>query len=215
MSNVYTQNHYLKDLLSNNDFAEILPQFGLKYNEEGTKVSVRSKGTVYRQVISISSKSARPHYKNFKVKQGDFTIKLTGELKDSIELAFEDVYNALKSRVSLLTQIANNREILQKAFKDSERKFLKFGEQPKLYLREGAVANVKELTPKQQQLLAQDVMDNIRYSEQFMDIQKKLGLDQEKDYEIRKYKWQMKVGETIRVYDRGEDFNIWNRRNIL
>lgn len=213
MANGFTQNHELIDLLANKNFESVLPQFRVKQTHEGTKVSVTSK-SLYKMVLQYAKNGARGHYKPLKATMGGMVITICGTLITTLDEAYNSVYESIKANTTMLNMIANNRDILRSALKYSETRELKGLAKPRLYLKEGVYINIYNVSPQKKLQFIQEVLDNVRYSDQFEKVQKQFKLNEARDYEINKYKWQMKVGETVWARPRGQEFTDWNRENF-
>lgn len=213
MSGGYTKSHTLEEILTNPDFADILPQFKVKELESGG-ISVTRK-SIYKQVQALARIGAKPHYKKMEIVALEDKITISGELTTDIDSAFDSVYNSIKASQTALAQSANNSDLLRSALKYTLTEAQKTGKKPTLYLKEGQFQNIKNLPIESKRAFVSDVLANLWYGDDFKKMQKQYKINEDPRYEINKYKWQMKVGEIIYAYGRGEEFTDWNRRNIL
>jgi hypothetical protein len=100
----------------------------------------------------------------------------------------------------LLAYTANNADMIRTAIKESATQKRFSGKEPKLWLKAGSIAEIKNMNKRQLGLFMDDVMRNIFYNPDFEKTQQKYKVEQipvrgSYNYERRKDNWLKKVGE--------------------
>lgn len=202
MANRYSQTFTLKDIFNNKKLRNKLPL--INYREktlENGKLQRRTNAkTVNRQIFDTAEKTARPFYKPLiSVRSGD-TLILDGNLEGNQDDVVEAVYNSLVSIRSLLIWTANNADMIRSALKESEKNKRIHGIDTKLYLRAKSMQEIEGMSRPQLQALLGDIMDNLFYSDDFPETQKKynvkdLPAKSNLDFNRRQEDWKRKVGD--------------------
>jgi hypothetical protein len=202
MANRYSRTFTLKDLFNDKSLSNKFPM--VNYKETTTdlgKVSRRTNmKTVPYVVYDIAVKAARPYYKPLKPRKSGGSIFLEGNLNDDLTVAYKAVYCAVVESKDMISITANNMDLIRSALKESEKKKASFGETDKLYLRVQSKEQIKGMSKREIAALLNNIMENIYYSDDFIETQKKYGLadmptGSPYSYEERKNAWQRRVGE--------------------
>lgn len=202
MANRYSQTFTLTDIFNNPKLKDKLPLINYKEKELGDgRVSRRTNAkTVNRQVFDTATSAARPFYRPIHTIRAGDTMIIDGNLVGDHDAAVDSVYNALLGIKQVLIYTANNADMIRSALKESEKNKRTMGINTKLYLRVQSMQEIEGMNKKQIQALLNNVMENIMYSDNFPQTQKKYGVEtmitnSPLDYEQRKLKWKQMVGE--------------------
>lgn len=199
---LYTQTFTLTDIFNNKRLRGKLPLINYKEIEkENGKVSRRTNTkTITREVFDTATSSAKPFYKPILTHRSGNIMVIEGNLVGDHDACVDAVYNSLVAKKSLLSLIANDREILRSAVKEAEKTKRNYGIDSKLYLKVRSMQQIEGMTDRQLEKLMNDIMENIFYGDDFPETQKKFGVDKQYvsgkfNYEQRQKLWKIKVGE--------------------
>ena len=202
MANRYSQIFSLTDIFNNQKLKDKIPLINYKEKElENGKISIRTNPkTINRLVFDISTSAARPFYKPIKTHRAGNIMEISGNLVGSHDGAVEAVYNALVSQKQVMIYTVNNADMIRTALKEAEKNKRKFGINSKLFLRVQSMQEIEGMTKRQIQALLNNVMENIIYSDDFPETQKKYGVEQlpsnsKLSYSQRKLQWKFRVGD--------------------
>ena len=123
-----------------------------------------------------------------------------GNLVGDHNSAVEAVYNALVAQKQVMIYTVNNADMIRSALKEAEKNKRKYGINSKLYLRAQSMTEIEGMTKRQIQALLNDIMENIVYSDDFPETQKKYGVENlpvksPYNYKQRQSNWKNKVGD--------------------
>lgn len=202
MANRFYQNFTLTDIFNNRALANKIPLINYKETEKADGKIMRRTNlkTVTKEVYDTSVRAARPFYKNIVHRRQQDIIDITGEMIGNHDDAVDAVYNALLAKKDILRYTANDSEMIRSALKEAEKNKRKTGLKSKLYLRINSMQQLQGMSNMQIRWFMKDVIDNILYGDNFPETQKKFNVDKMYvqspfDYEQRKFKWKMKVGD--------------------
>lgn len=202
MANRFYQNFTLIDIFNNRALANKIPLINYKETEKADGKIMRRTNlkTVTKEVYDTSVRAARPFYKNIVHRRQQDIIDITGEMIGDHDDAVDAVYNALLAKKDILRYTANDSEMIRSALKEAEKNKRKTGLKSKLYLRINSMQQLQGMSNMQIRWFMKDVIDNILYGDNFPETQKKFNVDKMYvqspfDYEQRKFKWKMKVGD--------------------
>ena len=205
----YSQNFTLADIFNNKKLKDKLPLVNYKEKQlENGKISRRTNTkTVNRQVFDTATSAARPFYKPLKTTRSGDIIIISGDLVGDHDEAVDTVYNALVAKRVILIWTANNMEMIRSALKESERNKRQNGLPSKLYLRAQSMQQIEGMSRQEIQALLKDIIDNIMYSDDFPETQKKFNVKElinnqakmsreySHTYLQRKLRWEYRVGD--------------------
>lgn len=202
MANRYSQTFTLTDIFNNPKLKDKLPLINYKEKELGDgRVSRRTNAkTLYRQVFDTATSAARPFYRPIHIEKMSNTMVISGNLVGDHDAAVDSVYNALLGIKQVLVYTANNADMIRSALKEGEKNKRTYGINTRLYLRTQSMQEIEGMSKRQIQALLNNVMENIMYSDNFPQTQKKYGVatmttNSPLNYEQRKLKWKQMVGE--------------------
>lgn len=202
MANRFSKTFSLVDIFNNKKLAGKLPLINYKETErEDGKISVRTNAkTINRLVFDISTSAARPFYKPIKTHRAGNTMVISGNLVGDHNAAIDSVYNALIAQRQVMLYTVNNADMIRSAIKESEKNKRKYGIDSKILLRAKSMQEIEGMSKRQLQALMNDIMENIFYSGNFPETQKKYSVEQlpvksPLNYDQRKKAWEDKVGE--------------------
>lgn len=209
MAGRFSQNFSLTDIFNNKKLKDKIPLINYKEKElEFGKISRRTNAkTINRLVFDTSVSAARPYYKPISAHRNGNIIEIGGNLMGDQNQVVESVYNALIAKKQVMIYTVNNADMIRSALKEAENNKRKYGIDTKLYLRAQSMTEIEGMTKRQIQALLNDIMENIFYSDNFPETQKKYGVEQMLNLqarEVREYtltypqrqlRWKFKVGE--------------------
>lgn len=202
MATRYSQNFTLTDIFNNKRLKGKIPLINYKEIErEDGKVSRRTNAkTINRLVFDISTSAARPYYKPITTHRSGNTMVISGNLVGDHNAAVEAVYNALQAQKQVMSYTVNNADIIRSALKEAEKNKRTYGADTKLYLRAQSMTEIEGMTKREIQALINNIMENIFYSSNFPETQKKYGVENlpvksPYDYKQRQEQWKRKIGE--------------------
>ena len=202
MATKYSQNFTLTDIFNNKRLKGKIPLINYKEIErEDGKVSRRTNAkTINRLVFDISTSAARPYYKPITTHRSGNTMVISGNLVGDHNAAVEAVYNALQAQKQVMSYTVNNADIIRSALKEAEKNKRNYGADAKLYLRAQSMTEIEGMTKREIQALINNIMENIFYSSNFPETQKKYGVENlpvksPYDYKQRQEQWKRKIGE--------------------
>ena len=202
MATRYSQNFTLTDIFNNKRLKGKIPLINYKEIErEDGKVSRRTNAkTINRLVFDISTSAARPYYKPITTHRSGNTMVISGNLVGDHNAAVEAVYNALQAQKQVMSYTVNNADIIRSALKEAEKNKRNYGADSKLYLRAQSMTEIEGMTKREIQALINNIMENIFYSSNFPETQKKYGVENlpvksPYDYKQRQEQWKRKIGE--------------------
>ena len=202
MATRYSQNFTLTDIFNNKRLKGKIPLINYKEIErEDGKVSRRTNAkTINRLVFDISTSAARPYYKPITTHRSGNTMVISGNLVGDHNAAVEAVYNALQSQKQVMSYTVNNADIIRSALKEAEKNKRNYGTDAKLYLRAQSMTEIEGMTKREIQALIDNIMENIFYSGNFPETQKKYGVENlpvksPYDYKQRQEQWRRRIGE--------------------
>ncbi len=202
MATRYSQNFTLTDIFNNKRLKGKIPLINYKEIErEDGKVSRRTNAkTINRLVFDISTSAARPYYKPITTHRSGNTMVISGNLVGDHNAAVEAIYNALQSQKQVMSYTVNNADIIRSALKEAEKNKRNYGADTKLYLRAQSMTEIEGMTKREIQALIDNIMENIFYSGNFPETQKKYGVENlpvksPYDYKQRQEQWKRKIGE--------------------
>lgn len=198
----FSQNFTLKDIYNNRNLRKKLPLINYKEKElEDGRTSYRTHlKSVSAQVYETAKSSARPFYRTFvPSKSGDLII-ISGDMEGDHDAAVDAVYQALLAQRVMYIWTANHAQLIRDGLKEAEKNRRKYGIDTRLYLRATSMQEIEGMSRPQLQALNKDVIDNILYSDNFPETQKKwkvqeMQVNSPYDYKQRKMRWKIKVGE--------------------
>lgn len=195
---MYTKVFTLKDIFNNKELKDKIPLINYKEKVDTNGKMHKTTGlkSVSYVVYESAKKSATPFYSPLKTSKLQNNIQIGGVLVGDFDTAFETIYQDLLAKRNLMKFTANSGDLIRSALKYSE----KLPQAPKLYLRVNSIAQIKSLNNRQLIAFMDNVLENIFYSDNFTEIQKKYKLDTIKikspyDYATLKDQWQRRVGE--------------------
>ena len=201
MANRFSLNFTLTDIFNNTKLKNKIPLVNYKEKErDDGKISVRTHlKTINKQVYDTATIAARPFYKPLKASKSGNTITISGDLVGDLDEATEAVYGAILAKRQLLMWTGNNGSLIRSALKEAEKNRRNYGINTKLYLRVQSMQEIEGMSNRQIEALLDDIVENIFYSDDFPQTQKKYELDKlftssAYSYEQRKAKWKEKVG---------------------
>lgn len=206
MANGYSKTFTLKEIFNNKNLRGKLPLINYKETErEDGKISRRTNvRSVPMQVYDLARNGAKGYYKPLLSTKAGNTIVIDGTLVGDYDEAFESVYRSIYGGKTLLIWTTNNANIIRSALKESERTKSREGKECKLYLRAQSMAQIEGMTKKEIYALMEDIMENILFSEDFTQTQKKfnikdtlnlqIGIKGNLNYTQRVLRWKYKVG---------------------
>lgn len=202
MATRYSQNFTLTDIFNNKRLKGKIPLINYKEIErEDGKVSRRTNAkTINRLVFDISTSAARPYYKPITTHRSGNIMVISGNLVGDHNAAVEAVYNALQAQKQVMSYTVNNADIIRSALKEAEKNKRNYGADAKLYLRAQSMTEIEGMTKREIQALIDNIMENIFYSGNFPETQKKYGVENlpvksPYDYKQRQERWKRKIGE--------------------
>lgn len=202
MATRYSQNFTLTDIFNNKRLKGKIPLINYKEIErEDGKVSRRTNAkTINRLVFDISTSAARPYYKPITTHRSGNIMVISGNLVGDHNAAVEAVYNALQTQKQVMSYTVNNADIIRSALKETEKNKRTYGADAKLYLRAQSMTEIEGMTKREIQALINNIMENIFYSSNFPETQKKYGVENlpvksPYDYKQRQEQWKRKIGE--------------------
>ena len=202
MASRFTQNFTLTDIFNNKKLKDKIPLINYKEIErEDGKISRRTNAkTINRLVFDVSTSAARPYYKPITTQRSGNTMIIGGNLVGDHNSAVDAVYNALVAQKQVMIYTVNNADMIRNALKEAEKNKRKYGINSKLYLRAQSMAEIEGMTKRQIQALLNDIMENIVYSGDFPETQKKYGVENlpvksPYNYKQRQLRWKFKVGD--------------------
>lgn len=201
MAQRYTANFTLTDIFNNKRLKDKMPL--INYKEEvksNGKVSrTTNMKTLNRLVFDTALSAARPFYKPILQQRSGDTMVISGNLIGDHNAAVDAVYIALVGQKSVISYTVNNMAVIRSALKEAEKNKRKYGIDTKLKLRAQSMLEIEGMTKRQTQGLLNNIMENIYYSDNFPETQKKFGLKGifigELNYDQRKAAWKARVGE--------------------
>lgn len=198
----YTQNFSLLDIFNNPALKNKIPLVNYKEKElDNGKISKRtSMKTITKQVLDISTRSARPFYKPLFSHRAENTITLSGKPITDLNTIVDVVYNNLQAQIQMLEFTVNNMDMIRDALKESEKNKRNNGLNSKLYLRVQSMQQIAGMNEQQLQALMGDIMSNIIYGDDFPATQKKWNVENMRvnspyTYEQRQAKWKQEIGD--------------------
>lgn len=202
MAGRYSQVFTLTDIFNNKALKGKIPLINYKEKTlpNGKISRTTSLKSINRLVFDTAESSARPFYKPIKTqRQGNIMI-IGGKLVGDHNSAVDAVYNALLAQKPVMSYTVNNAQMIRTALKEAEKNKRKYGIDTKLYLRAQSMEEIQGMTKRQIQWLLSNIMENIFYSDNFPETQKKYGVENAfvqgpYNYEQRKKLWKDKVGE--------------------
>ena len=200
MASNYTQNFTLTDIFNNKKLRGKLPLINYKETlKENGKVSTRtSPKTINRFVFDTATSSARPFYNPIETHRSGNQMTISGNLIGDHNACVDAIYNDLQSKKSLFIWTVNNVDMIRDALKEGEKNKKKYGFSSKLFLRQQSMQQIEGLTKREIQALMKDIMDNIIFSGNFPQTQKKYGVQDwnfEYGYAGEKLRWKYRVGD--------------------
>jgi hypothetical protein len=192
----YTQKFSLVDIFNNKNLKCKLPLVNYKEKElDDGRVQIRTyPKSVAKFVFDISSKAARPFYKEFKPRKLGNNISLSGNSEQNEDEIVDAVFNELIAQKHLLETTVNNIGMIRDALKETEKSRRKYGVGSKLFLKQTSMQQIENLNPEEMQDFLNDVMENIYYGDDYPKTQDKYKVAEPGVYEFRKINWKYKVG---------------------
>lgn len=202
MASEYSQIFTLTDIFNNKKLKNKIPLINYKEKElENGKISRRTNAkTVNRQVFDTATSAARPFYKPIKTTRSGDTMIISGELVGDHDVAVDAVYNALQAKRSLLIWTANNADMIRSALKEAEKAKRNLGLDCKLFLRVQSMQQIEGMSNREIEALMANIMENIYYSGNFPETQKKFDVENlptksPYNYKQRQLRWKFRVGD--------------------
>lgn len=188
---LYCQNISLSEIFNNRSIRKKLPIGDFKEVEKHNKITKNGQLRIFsNQIKSISSAAASKYYKKVKVTRSNRTIIINGELKTSYGKAYNGIYLYVKNKSGLLKSLISSNEVLQTAWLE-ERKNVSA---QKLYLKVSKIKEIKNMNANQLKSLLDDIIDNIRFTDNYPKAKKMLGEKQDANYFVKRQLWMKKVG---------------------
>lgn len=202
MANGYAQMFTLQDIFNDKRLADKIPL--VNYRETVDNTGKEHRRTNMKSVVTLvyetAKTSAKPFYSPLNALKSGNTIDLSGKLISDHNQAFNAVYKSLVGIKSMLGYTANNVDMIRSALKESATIKRNYGKEPKLWLKVGSIAEIKNMKKRELNLFMDDVMRNIFYNPEFEKTQKKykvetIPINGSFNYERRRDNWLRKVGE--------------------
>jgi len=202
MANGYNQKFTLEDIFNNKKLKGKIPLVNYKedFDEDNKLHKKTNMKTLSYLVYNMAKSSARPYYNPFTPSKSGDIITIAGTLTDDINKPFEAVYQGILAQKQILSFTVNNGDIIRTALKESKKIGREMGKEPKLWLKVGSMQEIENMNKKQLNYLVDDIMRNIFYNSEYQYTQKKydvakIPVYRSTNYELRKLKWQQKVGD--------------------
>ncbi len=188
---VYSNNITLKDLFNNKSIQKKLPLGN--YKEQLTYKSLPKNAQlriIGNQIKDLTASASTKYYNQAKVTRTNRTIVVSGSLKKSYNSAFNGIYNYIKGKAGLISNMIANNEIIRNAFIED----IQNGKSSKLYLRIASVNEIKSMNANRLKALMNDIIDNIKFSDNFPKTQTMIETNLGSNFLIQKQEWMKKVG---------------------
>lgn len=170
---------------------------------DNDKVNKAPFNTVKNLAFLIANKSASQVFESFVSTEIGDNLDIAGKI-DNLDVALDQITLDLASQVGTLSTLANNINIINEAVVESLRIQHATGKEPKLYLKENSLQEIRNKSPKEMSEFLQEILENIYYNESFKNVQSSLDLESNSidgkkyswiKYKDRKAKWEYKVGK--------------------
>ena len=188
---VYSNNITLKDLFNNKSIQKKLPLGNYKESLINKPLSQNAQLRIIgNQIKDLTASASMNYYNQAKVTRNNRTIKVNGTLKKSYNSAFNGIYNYIKGKAGLISNMVVNNEIIRNAFVED----MQNRRSSQLYLRISNINEIKSINANKLKALMNDIIDNIRFSDNFPETQKMIESKMDNGYLQQKQNWMKKVG---------------------